>query len=275
MPKKKPDRRLPLTDNVRRFGSHWAIRNHSPHTFKEYERYLSQLLAKFPSPAQADVEAWLAAETSISVRRMKARSLRAFGKWLTNTNDNRLSWWSQIPLPKEPEKEQPTVTLAEYLEIRERTLDPIVRLLVELLWSTGVRRTELAQLLVKDVNLEERTILVRKSKTDEPRYVPITEEAAVEISHHLQNHMDQRLVGRSSEAIRKLLKRREIPSAHPWRRGWAVDSLMSGLNEVSVRTAAGWRSGAMVARYTKKHKQQIAMSDFRKLRGNATGNDAA
>jgi hypothetical protein len=50
---------------------------------------------------------------------------------------------------------------------------------------------------------------------------------------------------------------------------------MRGMNEISVRTAAGWISGAMVARYTKKHKQQVAMSQYRKLRGKASENNAA
>lgn len=275
MAKKKPENQQSLIDCLQRFGTHWAIGNRAKKTIQEYKRYLYQLLDKFPSPLRSDVEAWLAAEPLISVRRMKARALRAFGKWLTNSKDLRLDWWQQIPLPKEVEKEQTTVTNADYLEIRQRELQPIVRLIVELLWSTGVRLTELSQILVADVNLDEQMILVQKSKTDEPRFVPVTDEAAAEIRRHLQHHSDPRLVGRSEEAISKLLKRHKIPSAHSWRRGWAVDSLMRGMNEISVRTAAGWISGAMVARYTKKYKQQVAMSQYRKLRGKASENNAA
>jgi len=154
-------------------------------------------------------------------------------------------------------------------------LSPIVRLIVELLWFTGVRRIELAALLTKDINLGDRTILVRKSKTNEPRYVPITDEAAFELERHLLTHRGTLLIGRSPEAIRKLLRRQNLPSSHPWRRGWAVDSLTMGLNEVSVRTAGGWRSGAMVARYTMKHKQQVAMSQYKQLRSSTKRNDAA
>jgi len=275
MAKKKPENQQSLIDCLQRFGTHWVIGNQAEKTIQEYKRYLYQLLDKFPSPLRSDVEAWLAAEPLISVRRMKVRALRAFGKWLIISKDLRLEWWQQIPLPKEVEKEQATVTNADYLEIRQRELQPIVRLIVELLWSTGVRLTELSQILVTDVNLDKQMILVQKSKTNEPRFVPVTDEAAAEIRRHLQHHSDPRLVGRSDEAISKLLKRHNIPSAHSWRRGWAVDSLMRGMNEISVRTAAGWISGAMVARYTKKHKQQVAMSQYRKLRGKASENNAA
>ena len=39
-----------------------------------------------------------------------------------------------------------------------------------------------------------------------------------------------------------------VPSAHAWRHGWAVQALRNGVSETSVRAAAGWSSGAMVAR---------------------------
>ena len=51
-------------------------------------------------------------------------------------------------------------------------------------------------------------------------------------------------------AVRLLLQRLDAPSAHAWRRGWAVQALRSGVSETSVRAAAGWSSGAMVARHT-------------------------
>jgi len=40
------------------------------------------------------------------------------------------------------------------------------------------------------------------------------------------------------------------PTAHDWRRGGPVRALRSGVSETSVRAAAAWSSGAMVARYT-------------------------
>jgi len=272
---KTPSNSAPLTVCLERFSAHWAIIDRATSTLKEYKRYLNQLFTAVPTPTVLDAETWLAAETSVSVRRMKGRAIRAIGKWLTKSGDTRLSWWVLIPLAKEIEKEQPTVTRAEYLEIRAIDLPSLVRLIVELLWSTGVRRGELAALLTKDVNLDNRTILVRKTKNDEPRYVPINDEAAVELERHLQTHRGSLLIGQSSEAIRKLLRRWNLPSSHAWRRGWAVDSLTLGMNEVNVRTAGGWRSGAMVARYTKKHKQQVAMAQFRQLRSSTKRDDPA
>ena len=49
------------------------------------------------------------------------------------------------------------------------------------------------------------------------------------------------------------------------RRGWAVHALRNGVSEVSVRTIAGWSSGAMVARYTAALSNELAVAEFERL----------
>jgi len=56
----------------------------------------------------------------------------------------------------------------------------------------------------------------------------------------------------------------DIPSAHAWRRGWAVQALRSGVSETSVKAVAGWSSGAMVARYTLALSGELAVEEFRR-----------
>ena len=67
------------------------------------------------------------------------------------------------------------------------------------------------------------------------------------------------------KAIRPSLMRLGVPSAHAWRRGWAVQALRSGVSETSVRAAAGWSSGAMVARYTYALSGELAVDEFKKI----------
>ena len=68
----------------------------------------------------------------------------------------------------------------------------------------------------------------------------------------------------SGNAIRLRLQRLDAPSAHAWRRGWAVESLRNGVSEASVKAAAGWGSGAMVSRYTTTLAGELAIDEFRK-----------
>jgi hypothetical protein len=69
----------------------------------------------------------------------------------------------------------------------------------------------------------------------------------------------------TSDGIRSVLRRLDAPPAHAWRRGWAVNALRNGVSEVSVRTIAGWSSGAMVARFTAALLNELAVAEFERL----------
>lgn len=255
-----------ISENLQRFKNHWQIEGRAEQTFKEYERLLNGLIAIVPTPTLLDVETWLAAEKSPSVRRFKGRAIRSFGKWLTKTGDKRLQWWEQVPLAKEVEKPQPTVTAAEYAALKNKDLPYMARLIIELLWSTGLRRTELSRVTVSDIDLDNHQILVRKSKNDKTRLVPVNDEAAEMLRAHLVNHPGGPLIGRTSESIRKTLRRCNIASSHCWRRGWTEDSISNGIDSVLLQVAGGWSSSAMVKRYTRQHQGQIAIAKFHEMR---------
>lgn len=65
------------------------------------------------------------------------------------------------------------------------------------------------------------------------------------------------------------LQKLEAPSAHAWRRGWAVHSLRNGVSETSLKSAAGWSSGAMVSRYTSALSSELALDEFQASRARA------
>jgi hypothetical protein len=44
-----------------------------------------------------------------------------------------------------------------------------------------------------------------------------------------------------------------------------VQALRNGISETSVRSVAGWSSGAMVARYTRALSGELAISEFGRL----------
>jgi len=43
-----------------------------------------------------------------------------------------------------------------------------------------------------------------------------------------------------------------------------IQALRSGVSETSVRAAAGWSSGAMVARYTRALSGELAVEEFQR-----------
>ncbi len=61
------------------------------------------------------------------------------------------------------------------------------RTIFELLYATGMRIGELLRLKIKDVNVKEQVILVRKGKYGKDRYIPLIETAARFLARFLGN----------------------------------------------------------------------------------------
>jgi integrase/recombinase XerD len=130
------------------------------------------------------------------------------------------------------------------------------------LWSCGLRRSEIARLEIADVNFSEGFLIIRTSKTGKPRIAPLSPTARHALRKHIGKRSQGSLFGMTTNAIRLCLMRLGAPSAHAWRRGWAVQALRSGVSETSVRAAAGWSSGVMVARYTSALSGELAVDEF-------------
>lgn len=167
-----------------------------------------------------------------------------------------------IPLALEPNEPQPTVTPKDAEQALTLANSPRERALVLLLWTTGMRRSEIANLLVGDVDLAGGYLIVRNTKNRRPRVVPLQAQLRRILRSLLSRPDSDNLLNMSSNAIRLFLAHRGLPSAHAWRRGWAVASLKNGVSEASVRAVAGWSSGTMVAKYTKALSGELAIAEF-------------
>jgi integrase/recombinase XerD len=90
---------------------------------------------------------------------------------------------SEIELPR-AEQRLPRAALtaaeAELVLAQPDSTDPLGvrdRAILEVFYSTGIRRSELAQLAVTDVDADRRTLLVRQGKGKKDRMIPIGERA--------------------------------------------------------------------------------------------------
>jgi integrase/recombinase XerD len=72
------------------------------------------------------------------------------------------------------------------------------RALLELLYGTGIRRGECARLNVQDLDLQERTLLIRDGKGHKDRMLPVPGRAAEALSNYL-GHVRPQLVRDPSE----------------------------------------------------------------------------
>lgn len=110
-------------------------------------------------------------------------SLRAFFKWLAKSHLALYNPASELPVPR-PERRLPPVTLtAAEVEavINQTDLRTSTglrdRAILEVFYSTGIRRSELIALLLQDLDAARGAVFVRQGKGKRDRVVPIGERA--------------------------------------------------------------------------------------------------
>jgi integrase/recombinase XerD len=117
--------------------------------------------------------------------------IRMYFKWLTRQNVLLWNPASELELPKlehrlprhvltetEAEKVLSQPDVADALGLRDRAI-------LEVFYSTGIRRMELVKLLVSDVDRERGTMIVRQGKGRKDRTVPIGERAAMWVEKYM------------------------------------------------------------------------------------------
>jgi integrase/recombinase XerD len=117
--------------------------------------------------------------------------VRAFFKWAARQHHLVHNPASELELPKvERRLPKPALTISEaetVLAQPDLTTAAGVRdrAILETLYSTGIRRAELAGLAVFDIDQERRTLLVRQGKGRKDRLIPIGERALAWIDRYL------------------------------------------------------------------------------------------
>jgi len=257
------------TSLLESFRLDWILAGKAPRTADAYVRSLANMLDAGAGSDPVCVRKWVLEAPELSVRRKRGQAVRALGAWCDTQGIADYSWWRQIPLAIEKERPQATVVNADYLHALSVLKTPRDRTMVELLWWCGLRRTEVAMLRLEDIDFLSGSVLVRQSKTGKPRIVPVPKPVLRSIRRLVGGRTEGLVLGMSSNAIRLVLQRSGLPSAHAWRRGWAVHALSMGVSEASVRAAAGWSSGEMVSRYTRTLAGELAVNEFGRVwRGN-------
>ena len=144
------------------------------------------------------------------------------------------------------------------------------RAILELLYSTGIRMTELVNLDIDDIDFEEREVTILYGKGDKERIVPAGDEALTVVREYLAlrekyfkpgNDFDALFLGRqggrlSAISVRRMILRRKSEAGistkgttHAFRRSFASHILAHGaplpvigmiLGHTSLDTTTGY-----------------------------------
>ncbi len=261
-------------------------KNYSEHTKINYEEDLNDYFSflkkeslDYKTIEYSDIRFYLMylkeekKEKNSSINRHLS-SLRSFYKYLLNKKIVKNNVFLYLNGPK---KEKKLPRYFEYQELEELFLIPDTHsatgqrdlLILELLYATGIRVAELVSIRLKDIHLQDRTILIL-GKGNKERMVPYGEYAAdildkylhqgrEELNIHktdflLLNHRGEPLTDRGvryilDQIIKKTSLQKHI-SPHMLRHTFATHLLNEGCDLLSVQKLLGHESIQATQIYT-------------------------
>ena len=168
-----------------------------PKSLKKYKYIVCQFLAyagkPLPAITKSDIRAWLGHLKEKGYKPNTLASsltgLRTFFKYCVEEGLTHQNPAAEIPIPRVGEKLPYYLTL-EQLNMFRRLLEGRLmdRAILELLYSTGVRISEMCAMNKEDFDWSERTILIPNGKWKKGRIVHFT----LECGEHLKSYLDSR-----------------------------------------------------------------------------------
>lgn len=166
-------------------------------SLKQYESAVRQFLAyvgkSLPAITKSDIRAWLGhlKEKGYKPNTLasKLTGLKSFFKYCLEEDITLHNPAEKIPYPHKGEKLPYYLTL-EQLNMFRRLLEGrlMERAILEVLYSTGVRISEMCAMKKENIDWSERTILIPNGKWKKGRNVHFT----LECGEHLKSYLDSR-----------------------------------------------------------------------------------
>lgn len=147
--------------------------------------------------------------TALSLKTQESllNPLRAFFKWLSRERHVLFNPASELVLPRLPRQLPKALLSIESIEavIGQPDLDTPWglrdRAILETLYSTGMRRLEIVNLKLYELDLAQHTVMVRQGKGRKDRLIPIGERACAWISRYLTEVRPHLVAGNDDRSL--------------------------------------------------------------------------
>jgi len=204
-----PGDAVALTPLLAKYVEHLAIINYSKTTIANHENCLQFFLAwceergivratDVTRPMILQYQRTIfyqrsrtGAPLGFSAQHNRMTSVMSFFRWLTREGHVPYNPATEIDLPKVPTRLPKHVLSAEEADriMNQPDLTDVLgvrnRAILELFYSAGIRRSELMNLKVFDLDLDRGSIVIREGKGHKDRIVPIGERAVVWVSKYI------------------------------------------------------------------------------------------
>lgn len=173
-----------------------------------------------------------------------------------------------------PEKERVFLTTEEMKALIDGINSPIIKLIVNTLYLTGMRISECLNLLLNDVNLKEGIIIVRNTKNKHDRQIPIHRELMRLLTNYVENWRDGVLnpyffclnntsrispdhVNRVLNKTAQSLNMAKHVTCHIIRHSFASSLVARNINIVNIQKLLGHRDLSTTSIYTHTNLDEL------------------
>ncbi len=133
--------------------------------------------------------------------------IKTFFKWLTQENHLLYNPASELQLPRQPKRLPRDILNIEEVETILSQAEPGTasglrdRAVMELLYSTGIRRIELAHLKTHDIDLQRGVLMIREGKGKRDRVLPIGSRAQSWLEKYLEESRPALMIDIHEDAL--------------------------------------------------------------------------
>jgi len=256
-------------EELEKLKTELKIRGFSPLTARNYSFFVEKFLQRANKPSEElnedDAKAYLADifdSKSKNTVMLAAASLKFFYKEILGKE------FANVKMPKKDSRLPEVLTKEEVKKMVESADNQKSRLIISLLYSTGLRVSELVNLKVEDVNFLEKTGWVRRGKGAKDRLFVLSESLAKEIEEYIQDKGQTYIFSKeeplTTRNIQKIIKGTKIRAGiskkvtpHTLRHSFATHLLEQGTDIRLIQTMLGHSSLNTTQVYTHVSSEQI------------------
>ena len=199
-----------MIEEVAKLKTELKLRGFSPLTIRNYSFFVEKFLARISKPAndldEDDAKLYLSEmfdSKSKNTIMLAAASLKFFYSKVLKKD------FSSVEMPKKDKKLPEVLTKEEVKTLIDSADNKKSRLIISLLYSTGLRVSELVNLKVDDIN-PDNTGWVRKGKGSKDRLFPLSENLSKEIKSYLEGRENKYIFSKekplTTRNIQKILQ---------------------------------------------------------------------
>ncbi len=262
-------------ESLDKLKSELKLRGFSPLTVRNYCFFVEKFLAKSSKEAgnlnEDDVKAFLSEmydTKSKNTIMLAAASLKFFFAQVLKKS------FGEIPLPKKDKKLPEVLTKEEVIRLIEATDTLKSRLIISFLYSTGLRVSEIVNLKIDDLNLNDKTGWVRKGKGSKDRLFIISESLCEDLKEYFaykgkeNKYVFSKFKPLTTRNIQKIIQGTRLRAQinkrvtpHTLRHSFATHLLEQGTDIRTIQTMLGHSSLSTTQVYT-----HISNEHLRKVR---------